>query len=95
MLRKREWNSCGHCLDGEVTIIEAIDEMLENDDVFSSPDQLNDAIPAYKEDGRFIYAFDSTCVSWGYGYHPAEVGWLAAIQRRFAETYAEMEASHV
>lgn len=91
MLCKNKWISCGRKIDGEVTIIDAIDEMLGNDDVFSSQELLYTALPVYKKDGRFLCPFDSSDGMGGYGYNPAEVGWLTAIHRRFSELYETID----
>ncbi len=72
-----------------VTIVQALGLMLEDSSCFESPDALYCSLPAWhnKSDGFWHCPFDTSCGLGGYGYAPGEVGWLAAIQKRFAELY--------
>jgi hypothetical protein len=97
-LQKRNWKTGGQELE-DVTIIEALEALLEDEDgsIFSSPGQLYEALPAYGfregvDDGRnwlWFCPFDTSDGLGGYGYPEHEVGWLAAINRRFSELYKE------
>ncbi len=98
-LQKRDWRIPGEVLEG-VTVIEAFDAFLsdENYIYFGSPGELYSALPAYRDSStkyaeRWIVPFDGSDGLGGYGYPEPLVGWLAAINRRFAELYSPMDLS--
>ncbi len=97
-LKRRTWRVGGEELD-DVTVVEALEALLDPDQIyFSSPDRLWDCLPAYEEERSgeihsrsFLCPFDTDDVR-GYGYPEAKVGWLEAIHRRFVELYAQVES---
>lgn len=65
----------------------------EHDDLFENATVLYLNLPAYKTDKnrhRWLCGYDSDTISAGYDYRPEEVGWLYAIQHKFAEEYAKL-----
>lgn len=84
----------------DATIVEALDHFLANDENFANPNALYEALPIFnREPSEYTVAgvtirqdkwrcpFDTSSIG-GYDYNPIAVGWLWAIQRRFAELYA-------
>ncbi len=102
-LQTRSWEVNGKRLPSQCTIIEAIDELLEREECFDTPDTLIYAFPRYLTGGprgaltpteRWECPFEYEDCG-GYGYRPEEQGWLAAIQKRFAEVYVQhKETAH-
>lgn len=72
---------------------DAIRRLVDNVEAFNSAQELYEALPGYYEGSRLVCPFDGDDLSKGYDYPEHEIGWLVAIQRRFAECYAEMEKS--
>ena len=75
------------------TDAEAVRKLAENESLFETSEILYDALPAYYKDGRLYCPFDGEDIGRGYDYAEAEVGWLSAIQRRFAECYQAMRGN--
>jgi hypothetical protein len=102
-LQKNNWLVCGDVLEN-VTIIEALEAFLsdENQDYFASAGELFTALPAYQDRSQWNHQvkaprwrcpFDTSDGIGGYGYPDHLVGWLSAINRRFAELYSSMDLS--
>lgn len=104
-LKPRTWRVGNEELTN-ATIIEALDFLLaeDNEDLFNNPQTIYDAMPVYrKADKPWVVAgMTFSTAQWaipfcltepgGYDYDPAEVGWLSAIQRHFAEEYIKLPA---
>lgn len=90
----RDWRVCGKRFEN-INIITALIEFIEQiaqEEV--TADWIYENQPAYRRESRFYTYFDSSDGFGGYGYDPNELGWLYAIQHRFAEAYAELKATH-
>lgn len=73
------------------TQADAIRKLTKNQDLFETADNVYQLLPAYyDENRRLVCPFDSEDLGRGYDYDEYEVGWLAAIQRRFSECYEAM-----
>lgn len=94
LLNKHSWRIDDQVLEN-ATVVDAIEKLFAMD-CWSSASELYHFLPAMKTvypkwsinpTERWIMPFDCSDGMGGYGYEPAEVGWLAAIQRKFAEEY--------
>jgi hypothetical protein len=88
-LRLKDWRSGKERTELHgVTFLKALRHLLDNRENFESAQTLYESLPAFRDEseGRWICPFSSEDLG-GYGYQPAEFGWLAAIQRRFSECY--------
>ena len=99
LLNKHSWRIDDQVLEN-ATVVDAIEKLFTLD-CWSSGNELYNAMPALKTvypkwsiapTERWVMPFDCSDGMGGYGYEPAEVGWLAAIQRKFAEEYKKTNA---
>jgi hypothetical protein len=100
-LNKHHWRFA-NTEEDDMTVIEVLDALLidERKDFFSSPGELYAAMPEWTEnEPKWTHSvripkyhrIDNGEDSFGgYGYPDHEVGWLAAINRRFSELYTDM-----
>lgn len=88
-LQPQTWMVCGNRLE-EATIITALAEMVDHSGGFPTPESVVEGWPL-REDERmphhFYPVFTEDMLTKGHGYAEEEIGWLSAIQRRFAELY--------
>lgn len=72
------------------TETEALKFYISKDELIESYEEAEHYLPRYKSFDRWLCPYDPDfLVDGGYGYDPAEVGWLAAIQKRFRELFDE------
>lgn len=87
--RPRSWTIANEELTG--TEADALKELLTHDEAFNSPDEFMANAPIYTDEEagrrRSLFTYDELEVGQGYPEH--KIGWLVAIQRRFAETIGE------
>jgi len=89
LLRETAWRYDWHKVHG--TVIDAMKLVIERGvEDFDSYESVTGI--ALRQDGGPVDEFHpaNDLESIGWGYDPNEIGWLAAIQRRFAECYAAM-----
>lgn len=80
----KEW-LVGARLEENWTEKEALLYFISDEDLFETPESAYNNLPSYYDRDRWICPYDSEFISPGFDYDPTELGWLAAIQRRFSE----------
>lgn len=91
-IKRYPWR-IGHYVVDNWTEGRALLHLVNHGELIESPHTAYDNLPAFRREGMGWYCpFDSEFLSPGYDYDPAELGWLAAIQRRFSELIAVGEA---
>jgi hypothetical protein len=86
--KRRPWR-VGKYVQDEWTEIHALRYLISNPELIETSHNAYDNLPAFRQPkSGWVCIYDSDFVLAGYGYDPTELGWLAAIQRRFSELIA-------
>lgn len=84
-IKRHPWR-IGHYVADNWTEGRALLYLINHSELIESPHSTYDNLPAFRREGMGWYCpYDSEFLAPGYDYDPAELGWLAAIQRRFSE----------